>query len=267
MNRILSEETIVTVETLQELEGLGFLDKSKQIMIPTLSELTQTQREIEIETQRTQSQSQSQRDQINDQNEHENDIENEFDEPQTYQSLNRLNQSNDYSQSSQSYQSSQMSQSQSLKLRKGGKLQLPLWLAKTLQDQGYVKIVVNTKMNKEYNREFLEKMKMGLIENNELVSMKTHPHYFEVGSQLAERTSDATLAESIRKLVLLRYRLIYDLATNSINTINAKVDSLTTSEKELYHSLYDTNAAATKVRTMENENMGESIYHDHYYKK
>ena len=47
MIKLLSEEEIVLVETIQELEGLGFLDKSRGMMAPTLNQITQTQHEID----------------------------------------------------------------------------------------------------------------------------------------------------------------------------------------------------------------------------
>ena len=169
-----------------------------------------------------------------------------------------LNNSNELSES----QNSETLQ----KLRKGGKIQLPLWLAKKLQEQGYVKIIVNKEFNKDYSRQ-----QVGLIlrklENNETIGMKNRHYYFEVGSQLAERTGDATLAKSIRRALLLRYRQIYDQAMDTTGNTNNMVNGLTFSERDLFQCISETNQAATKVRTMENENVNMSSYHDVIHKK
>ncbi|BFU18140.1 hypothetical protein EHI8A_056310 [Entamoeba histolytica HM-1:IMSS-B] len=216
MEHLISEETKVTVQAIQDISGLGFLDKSKGTNIPSLTELTQTQHNIESQILTSNSQ---------------NDL--------------SLNDSS---------------------IPEGRKFQIPLWLAITLQNYGYVRIIVNEEFNKEYSRQFIKKATDVFEVNPSSINFSKFPFYFEVGGNIAQEIGDVELAKSIRNMMLIRLRRIYDEACNSSEQTNKFVRTLTHSEKELYQEIIDVNAQSKKVKTMELDHVQMSSFHDIIHK-
>lgn len=206
MEQLLSEETKVTVQAIQDIPGLGFLDKSKGVAIPSLTTLTQTQ--LQVDSQ------------------HTNDPAEEMTIPA------------------------------------GRRFQIPVWLALSLERNGYVRIVVNEEINKEYSRQFIRKATDVFETDPATVNFSKFPYYFEVGGIISKEIGDVEMAKSLRDMMLLRFRRIYDEACNCSDPTNKFVRALTTTEKDLYQQIVDVNECARVVKTMQKVAIPASSYQD-----
>ncbi|KAL7718653.1 GINS subunit domain-containing protein [Entamoeba marina] len=207
MSTFIAEETKVTVEALKDIDGLGFLDKSKGISCPSLTQITQTQQE---QTQQPDSLS---------------------------------------------------TQSQNV-VSSGRRFDLPLWLAIEMQRNGYCRIIVNDEFNKQYSKQFIQKATDVFTTNPVSVNFNKFPYYFEVGGMIAKEIGDVDLARSLRDMMLLRLRRIYDEACNCDQNSNAFIRTLTISERNLYQQVIEMNQSIKSVKMMEDDTMTKSAYCD-----
>ncbi|ELP88892.1 hypothetical protein EIN_475940 [Entamoeba invadens IP1] len=201
---VLSEEMIIQVQAIEQIQGLGFLDKSKSNTIPSLAIITQTQRSVE-----------------SGQPEKDDDA-----------------------------------------IPQGRTFEVPLWLARTLQRNGYVRIVVDSSNNKQYSRQFIKATGDFLKNQPTKSTLSKFPFYFEAGIAIAKEIGDVAMVEELGKLMLDRIKLLYDRAFHINEESTQFVKTLTFHEKELYQTIVEENAEALKVKTARRDVVGKSVFSD-----
>eukprot|EP01027_Heterolobosea_sp_BB2_P019536 GEZU01027440.1.p1 GENE.GEZU01027440.1~~GEZU01027440.1.p1 ORF type:complete len:248 (-),score=42.80 GEZU01027440.1:181-924(-) len=114
-------------------------------------------------------------------------------------------------------------------IKKGAKIELPLWLVELLADRNYVII----DLPKVFSINFRKELKAGPETMN--LFDRCGPYFYEVGTKLAKITDDEALTESLMRTFAARFKQIFLSCQNSRNDDYSQfVRRLTLLEREIF---------------------------------